>query len=331
MYSYLFRRIAGGIGVLAVVSVVVFGVFFALPADPARLACGKGCTPDLLKRIRHSMELDVPLSTQYERFVKGLFVGRTYNEGTEAARVCDAPCLGFSYQTDEEVLALVKDRLPATLSIAAGASVLWLLLGVTLGYISAIKRGTWIDKAAQGVALAGASLQLYFVGLVLLLIFVDKLQWLPFPAYNAPGEFGWGEWAKALILPWATLALLLSAIYARLTRAGMLETLSEDFVRTARAKGVSRWRLNTRHAFRAALTPIATVFGLDVGTLLGGAVITEYVFNIPGLGKLSTEAVSNVDLPVIVGVVLVAAFFIVVANIVVDLVYAVLDPKVRLA
>lgn len=277
------------------------------------------------------MELDQPLLVQYGRFAKGIFVDRTFNAGTEAAQECSAPCLGYSYQTDEEVKALIVDRIPATLSIAVGASVLWLALGVTLGFISAIRRGTWIDKVAQGIALAGASLQLYFVGLVLLLIFVDKLQLLPFPAYNPPGEFGWGEWAKALILPWVTLALLLSAIYARLTRAGMLETLSEDFVRTARAKGVSRWRLNVRHAFRAALTPIATVFGIDVGTLLGGAVITEYVFNIPGLGKLSTEAVTNVDLPVIVGVVLTAAFFIVVANIVVDLVYAALDPKVRLS
>lgn len=331
MLSYLVRRIAGGFAVLAVVSVVVFGVFYALPADPARLACGKGCTPDTLTKIRHAMELDQPLSQQYVNFVKGLVVDRTYNAGSEAARECNAPCLGFSYQTDESVTDLLVDRLPATISIAAGASVLWLLLGITLGFISAIRRGTWIDKIAQGIALAGASLQIYFVALVLMLIFVDKLQILPFPAYNPPAEFGWKEWAMGMILPWTTLAFLLSAIYARLTRAGMIEMLSEDFVRTARAKGMSRWRLNTRHALRATLTPLITVFGLDLGALLGGAVITEFVFNIPGLGKLSTEAVTNVDLPVIVGTVMLAAFFIVLANILVDIVYALLDPKVRLA
>ena len=327
--NYVLRRIAGGAVVLTIVSAVVFGLFFILPADPARLACGKSCTPELLDRIRHTLEIDQPLPTQYARFVKGLVVGRTYNKGTEAELNCSAPCLGYSYQTDEQVTALIKDRLPATLSIAVGASVLWLLVGMASGIISALRRGTWIDKGSQAFALAGASLQIYFVGLVLQFIFVDKLGWLQSPGYISPFE-DVTDWLNGMLLPWMTLAFLLSAIYARLTRAGMLEIMSEDYIRTARAKGLNKRTINFKHVLRAAITPIVTVFGLDLGQLLGGAVITEYVFNIQGLGRLATDAVSNVDLPVIVGTVIFAAFFIVTANIVVDLLYARLDPKVRL-
>ncbi len=326
---YLIRRLVGGGVVLTIVSAVVFGVFYILPADPARLACGKSCTPELMARIRHTLEIDQPLATQYGRFVKGIFVGRTYLKGTTAQIQCATPCLGYSYQTDATVTSLIKDRLPATLSIAAGASILWLFVGLLTGIISALRRGTWIDKLAQGFALGGASLQIYFVGLVLQFIFVDKLNLLPSPGYVSPFD-DFGGWFMQMILPWTTLAFLLSAIYARLTRAGMLEVMSEDYIRTARAKGLTKSRVNVKHVLRAAITPIVTVFGLDLGQLLGGAVITEYVFNIPGLGRLATDAVSNVDLPVIVGTVMFAAFFIVVANIVVDLLYSVLDPKVRL-
>ena len=182
---------------------------------------------------------------------------------------------------------------------------------------------------SQGVALGAASLQIYFVGLVLQFIFVNKLAWLPTPGYSSPFQYPL-DWAKQMALPWITLAFLLSAIYSRLTRAGMIEIMGEDYVRTARAKGLSNRTINLKHTLRGAITPIVTVFGLDLGGLLGGAVITEYVFNIPGLGKLSTDAVSNLDLPVIIGTVMFSAFFIIIANILVDLLYAVLDPKVRI-
>ena len=245
---------------------LVFSIFYVLPADPARLACGKSCTPELMERIRKAMEIDQPLATQYGRFVKGVFVGRTYNAGTEVQLECGAPCLGYSYQTDLPVTSLIKDRLPATLSIAVGASVLWLLVGLSGGVLSALKRGTLIDRGSQAFALAG----------------------------------------------------------------GMIEVMSEDYIRTARAKGLSARRINFKHVLRSAITPIVTVFGLDLGALLGGAVITEYVFNIPGLGKLATEAVANVDMPVITGTVLLAAIFIITANMIVDIIYSFLDPKVRL-
>ena len=329
MLSYIARRITSGVLVLFVVSAVVFSIFYVLPADPARLVCGKSCTPELMERIRHAMEIDQPLATQYGRFVKGVFVGRTYNAGTEAQLDCGAPCLGYSYQTDLPVTSLIKDRLPATLSIAVGASVLWLLVGLSGGILSALKRGTLIDRGSQAFALAGASLQIYFVGLILQFIFVNKLEWLPMPGYISPFEMPL-EWAKMMVLPWVTLAFLLSAIYSRLTRSGMIEVMSEDYIRTARAKGLSARQINFKHVLRSAITPIVTVFGLDLGALLGGAVITEYVFNIPGLGKLATEAVANVDMPVITGTVLLAAIFIISANMVVDIIYSFLDPKVRL-
>jgi len=329
LLSYIARRITSGVLVLFIVSAVVFSIFYVLPADPARLACGKSCTPELMERIRHAMEIDQPLATQYGRFIKGVFVGRTYNAGTEAQLDCGAPCLGYSYQTDLPVTSLIKDRLPATLSIAVGASVLWLLVGLSGGILSALKRGTLIDRGSQAFALAGASLQIYFVGLILQFIFVNKLEWLPMPGYISPFEMPF-EWAKMMVLPWVTLAFLLSAIYSRLTRSGMIEVMSEDHIRTARAKGLSARQINFKHVLRSAITPIVTVFGLDLGALLGGAVITEYVFNIPGLGKLATEAVANVDMPVITGTVLLAAIFIITANMIVDIIYSFLDPKVRL-
>jgi peptide/nickel transport system permease protein len=330
MFKYLIRRVLVGGFVLAIVSAIVFGIFYILPADPARLACGKACTPELMDRIRTTLELDQPLQVQYGRFIKGIFVGRTYLPVSVAELNCAAPCLGYSYQTDQPVTTLLKDRLPATLSIAFGASILWLLIGLSSGIVSALRRGTMIDKFSQGVALGAASLQIYFVGLILQFIFVDKLQILPMPGYTSPFD-SLSEWARQMALPWITLAFLLSAIYSRLTRAGMLEVMSEDYVRTARAKGLSARAINTKHVLRGAITPIVTVFGLDLGVLLGGAVITEYVFNIPGLGKLSTDAVANVDIPVVTGTVLFSAFFVILANLIVDLIYSALDPKVRLA
>lgn len=329
MIRYIIKRVAAGSLVLAIVSAIVFSIFYILPADPARLACGKSCTPELMERIKVALEIDQPLQVQYGRFIKGIFVGRTYLKGSEAELQCGAPCLGYSYQTDLPVTELLMDRLPATLSIAVGASILWLLIGLSSGIVSALRRGTMVDKFSQGVALGAASLQIYFVGLVLQFIFVDKLAWLPMPGYTSPFEYPL-DWAKQMALPWITLAFLLSAIYSRLTRAGMIEVMSEDYVRTARAKGLTERTVNMKHVLRGAITPIVTVFGLDLGALLGGAVITEYVFNVPGLGKLSTEAVTNLDIPVVTGTVLFAAFFVITANIIVDLLYAALDPKVRL-
>jgi peptide/nickel transport system permease protein len=221
-------------------------------------------------------------------------------------------------------------RLPVTLSLAIGAAVLWVFFGVSTGVISALRPGSLIDRAAMGVSLAGVSLPIFFTGLIGLLIFSYKLGWTAAGGSYTPFTQNPAEWAYDLLLPWIVLAFQFSAAYARLTRAGMLETLSEDYIRTARAKGLPERNVNLQHGLRAALTPLLTIFGLDFGLLLGGAVLTENVFSLPGLGKYAVDAITNNDLPKILGVTMVAAFFVVIANLVVDLLYAVVDPRVRI-
>jgi peptide/nickel transport system permease protein len=238
------------------------------------------------------------------------------------------PCFGFSFTTDQPVWSLITDRFPVTLSIAVGAAVMWLLIGVTIGIASALRRGTWFDKSAMTVALAGVSTPVYLTGIVALFFLSAKWRVLPYPSYVGFTDNPLA-WAQNLIMPWLTLAFLYAALYARLTRASMLETMGEDYIRTARAKGLPERQVIGKHGLRAALTPIITIFGLDLGALLGGAILTETVFGLPGLGQLALRAVFNIDLPIIMGVTVVAAFFIVVMNLIVDVVYAVIDPKVR--
>jgi len=222
---------------------------------------------------------------------------------------------------------MVSD-IPVTLSLAIGAAVIWLVSGVSIGVLSALKRGTVFDRAAMGVALAGVSLPIFFTGLVLLELFVYRWNLLPAPTF-VPFTQNPFQWAQNLILPWITLAFLYAALYARLTRAGMLETMNEDYIRTARAKGLPERTVISKHGLRAALTPVVTIFGMDLGLLLGGAVITEYTFGLHGLGLFTIEAVQSQDLPEILGVTLLAAFFIVIANLFVDVLYAYIDPRVR--
>jgi peptide/nickel transport system permease protein len=243
---------------------------------------------------------------------------------------CPAPCLGYSFITQNPVLPDLLDRLPVTISLAAGAAVLWLTGGISVGVLSALRRGSVFDRAAMGVALAGVSLPIFFTGMLALTIFSYQLKWTAPGGTYTPIEENPAKWFYALLLPWLVLALQFSAQYARLTRAGMLETMGEDYIRTARAKGLRERDVTVKHGLRAALTPILTIFGLDFGLLLGGAVITESVFSLPGLGKYAVDAITTNDLPKVLGVTLMAAFFVVVANLVVDLLYAVVDPRVRL-
>jgi peptide/nickel transport system permease protein len=327
MARYLIKRTLLGVSVLFAVSVLSFMMFFALPRDPVTGMCPKNCNAERLERVRTELGLNDPKLEQYANYMKGIFTGRDL--GTAQGGHCDAPCLGYSYVNSEAVSDTFARVLPVTISIVLPAAVLWLTLGVGLGMVSALKRGSLLDRVAIGFSLTFASLQLYFVGAVLLLVFVYELRVLPNPGYTPITENPW-EWARGLVLAWVTLALLFSAIYARLSRAQMLETLSEDFIRTARAKGVTQSTVVSRHALRAAITPIVTVAGLDVGAALGGTVITETTFGIQGLGRTAVEAVRQGDLPTIMATVLVAALFVVVANIVVDVLYAVIDPRVRL-
>jgi peptide/nickel transport system permease protein len=329
MLRFIVRRLLLSVLTLFAISLVTFGLFFAVPSSPAKVMCGKDCSPERIAAVEQRLGLREPKVTQYVKYVKGAFVGRTYGEGDFKIE-CPAPCLGFSFRNNQPVTEIIKQRAPVTFSIVFGAAVMWLLIGVSLGMISALRRGTLFDKLSIGVTLAGASMQVYFFGLILLYLLVYATGWLPFPTYTPLTENP-AKWALGLLLPWITLGFLNSALYARLSRAQMLETLSEDFVRTARAKGLPLRKVYTRHALRAAITPIVTIAGLDIGASLGGTFITETIFGLQGLGKATVEAVQFLNLPLVMATVLLAAVFIVIANIIVDVLYAFIDPRVRLS
>ncbi len=328
MARYLIRRVLLALLTMFAVSILTFALFFLVPTSPAYVMCGKQCDANSIAQTEKRLGLDQPKAVQYGQFMKGIVAGRTYGTGDLAVR-CDAPCLGFSFRTNEPVTAIIKRTLPITISVVVGALLIQLILGVGLGMISALRRGTAFDKAAVGTSLVGASMQIYFFGPILLLIFVYSLHLLPNPGYTSPFEDPL-SWFTQLLLPWLTLGFINSAIYARLSRAQMLETLSEDFVRTARAKGLPKYKVYARHALRAAITPIVTIAGLDLGAALGGTVITETVFGINGLGRTAVTAVNDLNLPVVMATVLLAAFFIILMNIIVDVLYSVIDPRVRL-
>ncbi|MCQ9368757.1 ABC transporter permease [Brevibacterium sp. 50QC2O2] len=329
MISYLLKRFGAAIIIMLFVVFFTLLVFFKLSPDPAASICGQTCTPDRIETIRTQMGLDQPFFAQFFAFLAGIFVGRDYGEGASAIH-CGAPCIGYSFQTGQSVLQGIMDRMPVTLTIAIGAAVLWLLTGVAAGVISAVKEGTWWDRGAMAFALAGISLPNYFVALVLQYLLVVQLEWLPFPT-AVPFSESPGQWFATYIMPWMVLALMYASMYARLTRTNMIDTMGENFMRTARAKGLKPGPILIRHGLRPSLTPIVTLLGVDFATLLGGALITETVFGLPGIGKFAYDAISVNDQPVIMGVTLVAAFAVVIANIIVDLLYRVLDPRVRVS
>ena len=333
MFAYVVRRLFNVVITLLVVTLVTFGVFFLVPkltgSDPALLYVGKTADAAALEGIRTKLGLDDPIHVQYGKFVQGLVMGRDYDNGPDVTH-CNAPCFGYSFKTDQEVWPYLIDRLPVTLSLALGAAILWVIGGIGAGVISALRKGRPADRIVMTTALAGVSLPIYFTGLVSAAIFSYWLGWLPPPGY-VDFVVNPAEWALNLILPWITLAFLFAATYARLTRANMLETLSEDYIRTARAKGLRERDVVGKHALRSGLTPLITVFGLDLGSLLGGAILTETTFNLRGLGEATLTSIRQNDLPIILGVTLFAAFFIVIANLVVDLLYAAVDPRVRLS
>ncbi len=328
MGAYVVRRVVLLLGMLVALSMIVFLLFAALPTDPAALTCGKSCTPQIIAANRVRLGLDKPMAQQYLTFVKGIFVGRTYGTGS-ASFECPAPCLGYSFNQGQTVTQLIKTRLPVTMWLAFGAFILWMLVGIVSGVIAALRRGRWQDRTLTGFALIGYSFPSFFIGLLLIFFVQIKWQIVPYTAYVSPTEDFVG-FLQAMILPWIAVALLYAAFYTRLTRTQMLETLGEDYIRTARAKGLTERVVVRKHALRAGLTPIVTAAGLDLAGLLGGAIVIESVFNLPGMGQLAVNSVINSDLPVIIGTVLVAATFILVANLIVDLLYAVIDPRVRL-
>jgi peptide/nickel transport system permease protein len=337
MVRYIIRRLLAAVLLLVIVSMVTFAIFFLVPRwagasaqDLASRYVGKTAGQEQIREMADKLGFTDPLWVQYGRFAKGIVAGATYDTGPTTVH-CPAPCFGYSFITQNPVWPDLVDRLTVTMSLAAGAAVIWLVSGVAIGVISALRRGTVFDRTAMGVALAGVSLPIFFTGLLSLSIFSYRLGWFPGGGSYTPLTQNPAKWTYDLILPWITLAFLYSAAYARLTRAGMLETMNEDFIRTARAKGLPERTVVLKHGLRSALTPILTIFGLDLGLLLGGAILTESTYSLPGIGKYAVDAITNNDLPKVLGVTMVGAFFVIIANLVVDLLYAVIDPRVRLA
>jgi peptide/nickel transport system permease protein len=319
---------------LVIVSMITFAIFFLIPRlagqTPYNLAAryvGRNPIPSQIHAMEIRLGLNEPLPVQYGRFLKGLVFGETYTVGPSRT-YCPPPCFGYSWRNQQPVWPLLVSNIPVTASLAGGAAVLWLVSGVAVGVLSALRRGTVFDRLSMSTALMGVSLPIFFTGQIALLLFSFK--WHVFNVQYVGITQNPLEWAKNLVLPWVVLAFLYSALYARLTRAGMLETMNEDYIRTARAKGLPERTVIFKHGLRAALTPILTIFGMDLGLLLGGAVLTEFTFSLHGLGLFTIEAIDNSDLPEIMGVVLLASFFIVIANMFVDILYAAVDPRVRL-
>jgi len=324
--GYVIRRIGVAVGLLLILTAVTFVLFNAVPTDPALLTCGKSCTPAIVEANRIRLGLNDPLAVQYLQFLKGIFAGRTYGSGS-AAFDCAAPCLGYSFRQGDTVVHLIGQALPVTASLAGGAFILWMVLGISTGVYTALRRGQVTDRIVMTLALVGYSLPVFFIGLLLLVFVVIRWQLLPYPSYASLLQSP-TQWFQSLLLPWFSLAIVYAAFYTRLVRSEVLEVLGKDYIRTARAKGVAPRRLLWRHVLRASLTPVVTAAGLDLAGLLGGAVITEAVFNLPGLGRLAVSGVTDYDLPLITGVTLVAAAFVIILNLIVDIGYARLDPRV---
>ncbi len=319
MGRYIIRRVLWIVLVLFIVTGVTFVIFFVMPpTDPAVLAAGRNPTQATIQSIRHLFGTDRPIYIQYGRFIKHLFLGDDWG----------LPGFGFSYQNYQPVKEELYKRLPVTISLAVGAAVVWLLMGIPIGIISGLKRRSLADRASMMFALFGVSMPVFWLGLLMLYIFWFKLGIACPSGYVAP-SVGLGSWACHLAMPWFALALLYAAWYARMVRGNILETMSEDYIRTARAKGLPERTVVFKHGLRGALTPVVTMFGMDLGFLLGGAIITETIFNLPGIGRFAYEAIRNSDLPVIQATTILTAFFIVFANLIVDIIYAYLDPRVR--
>jgi peptide/nickel transport system permease protein len=336
MFAYVIRRFVIGVVMLLIMSLVTFLLFFASPIDPGRFACGKNCSQQLQEQTEKALGYDKPAVVQWTDFVKGVLVGRSYPEdpairksAPELVADCPSPCFGYSQVNATTVNHEVAEAFPVSASLAVAALIMWLLGGIAFGIIAALRRGTIIDRGLVGLSLVLYAFPTFFIGLFLLRFVAIKWGWMEVPSYTPIAEEGLLTWTSNLILPGFTLAVVYMAGYVRMTRAFMLESFSEDYIRTARAKGLPGRRVVFKHAFRATVTPIVTMVGLDFASLLGGAIITETVFNYNGLGKLAVDANVNLDLPTLIGLVILLGALVIVANIIVDMLYAVIDPRVR--
>jgi peptide/nickel transport system permease protein len=315
---YIIRRLLWGVALLVIVSALTFVLFRVLPtADPAVLRAGRLQSPKIIAAIRIDLGLNHSVFEQFWLYMKGIFLHFD---------------LGFSYYSSAPVKGLILSRLPATISLVLGGAIVWLVAGLTVGIISALRPRSRLDRFSMGGALLLVSAPEYWLGLIALYLFASDIGLIPiFPGAGSYVPFTTDpvKWFTSLILPWFVVAAGNAAIYGRLMRGSLIETMSEDYIRTARAKGLAEKRVVLRHGVRSAISPILTILGLDIGVLLGSAVLVETVFNIPGIGRLNYDAITHSDFPIVQGTVLLAALFIIVANILVDIAYAYLDPRVR--
>jgi len=320
MGRYIIRRLLWVVFVLLMISFITYFMFFKLPpGDPATRMAGKQPTPELVAEVKRQFGLDKPFIVQYGLFVKRVFLGDEFGW----------PGLGKSFNTRAPLKPVILSRLAVTAQLAFGAALVWISIGIPIGILSALKPRSLGDRLAMGFALFGVSAPVFWLGQMFLYIFWFKLGWAAGSGYYAISDYGFITWLNHMIMPWVVLALLFAAFYARMSRGNLIETMSEDYIRTARAKGLSEKRVVVRHGLRSSLTPLVTMIGMDLGALLGGAIITESVFNLPGIGAYVVQSVKSYDLNAILDVTIVAALAVTVMNLVVDIVYAYLDPRVR--
>jgi peptide/nickel transport system permease protein len=331
MYRYLIRRLLWA-GVLFIsVTIVSYIIFFLVPAEPARLMAGPQAPPDQVARIRKQMGLDDPVYVQYGRFLGGM-MPVSFDGGPHLK----APSLGRSYATRQPVTEIIKDAAPVTASLVFGGAILWMLIAVPVGILSALRPRSLLDRSAMVFVLIGISAHPVWIGLILIYFVGYKAGLTPLGGYcdmiNPSTDCGGPiEWAHSLILPWITFAILFAALYVRMIRANVLEAMNEDYVRTARAKGAPEWLVMRSHVLRNAMLPVVTMLGMDIGVALGGAIFTEAVFGLPGLGRSALQALEGFDLPAVMGIVVFATICVIVFNLFVDLLYAVIDPRIRLS
>ncbi len=313
MAGFALRRLAGMVAVLFAVSVLVFLIFNVIPnADPARQMAGRSANPQLIAGITEEWGFDDSLPQQYLTMMGNILTGEV-----------------ISYETEEDVDERIVEGIPATFSLCIGAAVIWMSFGILFGYLSAVRAGGRLDRALTVLAVTGISIPIFWLAAILLNYLTYELEAFPSGGYVGLGEDPL-QWANHLILPWVTLAVVYVGFYSRVLRSNMLDAMNQDYVRTARAKGLPERRVMTRHVLRNSLVPIVTLFGLDFGALLGGAILVEGVFNLNGVGQYAYESLLNLDLPPIMAITLFGAFFVVLFNALVDIAYAYLDPRVKL-
>ncbi|GAA2649944.1 ABC transporter permease [Streptomyces vastus] len=325
MLPFLIRRLTGAVVIMFLIGAFTFFLFYSIPQDFAQLACGKNCTPQNIEVIRENLGLDKPITAQFWEFMSGIVAGRDFPAGH-----CPAPCLGQSFASGDFVWDSIMDRFPLTLSLTLGGLVVFLVVGLGTGMLAAWKRGTFVDKVLSGASIVLSSFQIYLLGPIVLGILVYSSGWMENPKYVSPFDSP-GAWFIGLLIPWVVMATIFTAQYTRMSRSTMIEQLQEDHVRTARAKGMARRYVFFRYAWRGSLIPIVTIVGIDLSALLSGAVVTEFTFDLAGLGRLAVESSLNKDIPLTMGVMMFGAFFILLLNIIVDLAYAYIDPRVRLS